>query len=224
MNDQNNFLMAIILSLAVLLGWQFFVTEPRLAEERARQQALAETSQEAENGAPRADGLTANMAPQATPQPDNARLRPEVANNRVTEGLANSPRVTIETPQLTGSIALMGARFDDLVLTAYGADAREDAPRQILLQREGQTGHWQAQHGFVAAPDSKVTLPDEKTVWQASGNGRLTPSTPVTLRHVTPEGLVLSQTISVDENYMFTITQRAQNGSGETLTLALSGK
>ena len=34
-----------------------------------------------------------------------------------------------------------------------------------------------------------------------------------------PEGLVLSQTISVDENYMFTITQRAQNGSGETLTL-----
>ena len=46
MNDQNNFLMAIILSLAVLLGWQFFVTEPRLAEERARQQALAETSQE----------------------------------------------------------------------------------------------------------------------------------------------------------------------------------
>ena len=36
MNDQNNFLMAIVLSLAVLLGWQFFVTEPRLEEERAR--------------------------------------------------------------------------------------------------------------------------------------------------------------------------------------------
>ena len=219
MNDQNNFLMAIILSLAVLLGWQFFVTEPRLAEERARQQALAETPQEAENGAPRADGLAANMAPQATPQPDNTAARPQMAHNRVTEGFATSPRVTIETQQLTGSIALMGARFDDLVLTAYGADARENAPRQILLQREGQIGHWQAQHGFVAAPDSKVTLPDEKTVWQASGDGRLTPATPVTLRHVTPEGLVLSQTISVDENYMFTITQRAQNGSGETLTL-----
>jgi len=219
MNDQNNFLMAIILSLAVLLGWQFFVTEPRLAEERARQQALAETPQEAKNGAPRADELDANMAPQATPQPGNAALRPEAVNNQVTEGFTTSPRVTIETPQLTGSIALMGARFDDLVLTAYGADARENAPRQILLQREGQIGHWQAQHGFVAAPDSKVTLPDEKTVWQVGGNGRLTPSTPVTLRHVTPEGLVLSQTISVDDNYMFTITQRAQNGSGETLTL-----
>lgn len=45
MNDQNNFLMAIVLSLAVLLGWQFFVTEPRLEEERARQQAEASISE-----------------------------------------------------------------------------------------------------------------------------------------------------------------------------------
>ncbi len=49
MNDQNNFLMAIILSLAVLLGWQFFVTEPRLAEERARQQKLENTSPTTDN-------------------------------------------------------------------------------------------------------------------------------------------------------------------------------
>jgi YidC/Oxa1 family membrane protein insertase len=222
MNDQNNFLMAIILSLAVLLGWQFFVTEPRLAEERARQQASAsapqitqEGDQETDNGAPRADGLAANMAPQA----DGQTAQPQVATTRVTEGFTNAPRLAIETPQLTGSIALMGARFDDLVLTAYGADAGDNAPRQILLQREGQQGHWQAHHGFVAAAGSKVTLPDEKTLWQASGSGRLTPTAPVTLRHVTPEGLVLSQTISVDENYMFTITQRAQNATGETLTL-----
>ena len=49
MNDQNNFLMAIILSLAVLLGWQFFVTEPRLAEERARQQKLPKHLATADN-------------------------------------------------------------------------------------------------------------------------------------------------------------------------------
>jgi len=214
MNDQNNFLMAIILSLAVLLGWQFFVTEPRLAEERARQQAQADATQQTDNAPLRADGLAADLAPQA----GNAGAQPQVAA-RVTEGFAGAPRVAIETPQLTGSIALMGARFDDLVLKAYGATAAENAPRQILLQREGQKGHWQAQHGFVAAPDSKVTLPDEKTVWQAGSDGRLTPSAPVTLRHVTPEGLVLSQTISVDDNFMFTITQRAQNGTGETLTL-----
>ena len=219
MNDQNNFLMAITLSLAVLLGWQFFVTEPRLAEERARQQAMAQATQEAEAAETRADGLAANMAPQAAPQAGPIAARPQVDNNRLTKGFADTPRIIVDTPQLTGSIALMGARFDDLVLTAYRATAAADAPRQILLQREGQTGHWQAQHGFVAPPDSKITLPDEKTVWQASGDGRLTPDTPVTLRHVTPEGMVLSQTISVDDNYMFTITQRAQNATAEAVTL-----
>ena len=65
MNDQNNFLMAIILSLAVLLGWQFFVTEPRLAEERARQQAQADATQQTDNAPLRADGLAADLAPQA---------------------------------------------------------------------------------------------------------------------------------------------------------------
>ena len=43
MQDNNsNFLMAVVLSLGVLLGWQFFVFEPRLAEGRARQPAAAE--------------------------------------------------------------------------------------------------------------------------------------------------------------------------------------
>ncbi|MEC8578981.1 MAG: membrane protein insertase YidC, partial [Pseudomonadota bacterium] len=43
MQDNNsNFLMAVFLSLGVLLGWQFFVVEPRLAEERARQLAATE--------------------------------------------------------------------------------------------------------------------------------------------------------------------------------------
>ncbi len=37
--------MAVFLSLGVLLGWQFFVVEPRLAEERARQLAAAEEIQ-----------------------------------------------------------------------------------------------------------------------------------------------------------------------------------
>ena len=65
MNDQNNFLMAIILSLAVLLGWQFFVTEPRLAEERARQQKLENTSPTTIMARARRR-LAANMAPQGS--------------------------------------------------------------------------------------------------------------------------------------------------------------
>ena len=219
MNDQNNFLMAIVLSLAVLLGWQFFVTEPRLEEERARQQAEASISENTSDPAASAvrDAPQNDLAGEITPQAESAA--PQVARTAVTAGFASAPRLSVETSQLTGSIALMGARFDDLILKAYGANADEDAPRQILLQREGAKGHWQAHHGFVAAPDSPITLPDEQTVWEMVGNSRLTPGAPVTLRHVTREGIVLTQNISVDENFMFTITQNAENKSAAAVTL-----
>ena len=219
MNDQNNFLMAIVLSLAVLLGWQFFVTEPRLEEERARQQAEASISENTSDPAASAvrDAPQNDLAGEITPQAESAA--PQVARTAVTAGFASAPRLSVETSQLTSSIALMGARFDDLILKAYGANADEDAPRQILLQREGAKGHWQAHHGFVAAPDSPITLPDEQTVWEMVGNSRLTPGAPVTLRHVTREGIVLTQNISVDENFMFTITQNAENKSAAAVTL-----
>jgi len=223
MNDQNNFLVAIVLSLAVLLGWQFFVTEPRLEEERVRQQAEAALQDNGSGSAvspvqdaPQND-LANDLAAEIAPQAENGT--PQVASAAVPAGFAAAPRLSVETPQLTGSIALMGARFDDLVLKAYGANADEDAPRQILLQSEGQKGHWQAHHGFVAAPNSPVTLPDEQTIWELVAGSTLTPNTPVTLRHVTREGIVMTQEISVDENFMFTITQRAQNKSDAAVTL-----
>ena len=232
MNEQNNFLMAIVLSLAVLLGWQFFVTEPRLAEERARQQAAAAQktqNPEAAQNAPQADGLASDLSNDLSNElandlgvdsaPQAAGTAPQVARANTANGFATAPRLSIKTPQLSGSISLMGARFDDLILTAYGANADEDAPRQILLQREGANGHWQAHHGFVAAPDSPVTLPDETTIWEVSAGRVLTPSSPVTLRHVTPEGIVLTQTISVDDNFMFTVTQSAENKSAASVTL-----
>ena len=222
MNEQNNFLMAVILSLAVLLGWQFFVTEPRLAEEHARQQAAAAQNDTASDSLASSTANTVSTAPElsAAPQTD-MRPAPAVAApaQKIHSGFANTPRLLIETPQLRGSIALMGARFDDLILTAYGARAGDDAPRQRLLQREGETGHWQAQHGFVAAPNSPITLPDDRTVWEIIDGDVLRPDTPVTLRHVTPEGVVLTQKISVDEHFMFSVTQTAQNNSDTPLTL-----
>ena len=229
MNEQNNFLMAVILSLAVLLGWQFFVTEPRLAEERARQQAELAAQVNGETATKPANGTTA--APNIAAAPADAsdsmdiaampvpRAVPDAQPKTVSTAFAQAPRVLIETPQLRGSIALMGARFDDLVLTAYGARAGDDAPRQRLLQREGETGHWQAQHGFVAGADAPVTLPDDKTVWRVVKGDVLRPGQPVTLAHETPEGVRLTQTISVDENFMFSVEQSAQNNSDKRLTL-----
>jgi YidC/Oxa1 family membrane protein insertase len=220
--DQNNFLIAVLLSLGILLGWQFFVTEPRLAAERAARQAqLAEAT----NNAPETLGLNPQTSPSAAPSIEGAprvETQPLAASPQAVQALASgfttAPRLAIETPNLVGSIALMGARFDDLILPAYGATAAENAPRQRLLQRQGVTGHWQAHHGFVSG-GSNITLPDEKTLWQIVEGQTLTPNSPVVLAHTTPEGVRLTQRISVDDSYMFTITQGAENKSGAPVTL-----
>ena len=138
MNEQNNFLIAIVLCLGVLLGWQSFVVEPRLEAERQvlAQQAEAEVEKLA---AQPADAAPAT--PDALPTP-NAQAVPQVAGQRQAQpsDFAASQRVKIETEELQGSIALMGARFDDLILLEYVESTDPDAPRQRLLQRSGEAG------------------------------------------------------------------------------------
>src|SRR5262245_45471738 len=103
MNEQRNLFLAIVLMMAVLFGWQYFVAGPQLQE----QQAKLEAHKKAEM--PLAPGVG---SPQAAPR---------VVSR--TEALAQSPsRARIDTPTLDGSINLTGARFDDLRLKNYHVD------------------------------------------------------------------------------------------------------
>ena len=48
-------------------------------------------------------------------------MKPEVLTaQKRAESLNSAPRVGIESPTLVGSISLVGARLDDLVLKQYG--------------------------------------------------------------------------------------------------------
>ena len=222
MQDNNsNFLMAVVLSLGVLLGWQFFVVEPRLAEERARQLAAAEEiAAFAENQGTGASPESELRAPDISGAPTVAGTAPapstKPANN---DAFADSPRLKIETEQLSGSIALMGARFDDLILADYAESLAADAPRQRILQAENEFGHWQVHHGWVGGEGANVTLPGPTSLWRVVDGTVLTPTSPVTIAHTTPEGVEFRQRIEVDNNFMFTITHSARNNTNASLTL-----
>ena len=222
MQDNNsNFLMAVFLSLGVLLGWQFFVVEPRLAEERARQLAAAEEiAAFAENQGTGASLESELRAPDITGAPTIAGTAPapssKPANN---DAFTDSPRLKIETEQLSGSIALMGARFDDLILADYAESLAADAPRQRILRAENEFGHWQVHHGWVGGEGANVTLPGPTSLWRVVDGTVLTPTSPVTIAHTTPEGVEFRQRIEVDNNFMFTITHSARNNTSATLTL-----
>ncbi|HEY1447514.1 MAG TPA: membrane protein insertase YidC, partial [Caulobacteraceae bacterium] len=132
--------------------------------------------------------------------------------------LAQSPRVQIDTPSLSGSIDLKGARFDDLFLKGYHEEVSKTSPLVQLLRPEGVSDAYFATQGWVGA--NLPGLPDDNAQWTPTTQGALTPSHPVTLSYASPAGLSFTRTIAVDTKSMFTITDQVTNTGAAPVTLA----
>jgi YidC/Oxa1 family membrane protein insertase len=212
MDDQNrNLLLATALSFLVILVW-FFLFPPAPPEDvppEGAEQAQPE------------DGL-------APPAPERqAGTTPELAGPERTraEALAQSERVRIATPRLTGSLSLAGGRIDDLKLADYHVTIDEDSPNVTLFSPAGAPGAYYALYGWTpAGATAPGALPGASTEWRVEeGSGPLGPSSPVTLVWDNGEGLIFRRVIEVDDEYMFTITQSVENTTGEPVRLAPYG-
>ncbi|HEU4476085.1 MAG TPA: membrane protein insertase YidC [Methyloceanibacter sp.] len=209
--DENNrnFILAIVLSMAVLFVWQFFFvpsTPPDAIKQTAEQQ-------QAEPGPPQPKGGEAPSA--GAPQPDAA---PGTALTRE-QALAQSPRIPIDTPSLKGSIALKGGRIDDLILKDYRETVEPTSPNVVLLSPAGGPHAYYAEHGFVGGAGSDLGLPTADTVWTAETQGSLTQNSPVTLTYENGKGLKFSRTISVDDKYMFTVDDTVANTGSDPVSV-----
>ncbi|TIW69413.1 MAG: membrane protein insertase YidC, partial [Mesorhizobium sp.] len=61
-------------------------------------------------------------------------------------------------------------------------------------------------------------------VWTVDGNATLTPSTPVTLTYANDKGLTFKRTVSVDNDYMFTVSDTVQNSGTAAVSLFNYGR
>ena len=119
MADSKNLILAVVLSLVVLIGWQYFVAGPEI--ERARQQQISQQVEPAPAAPGAQPGAIPDRAPGEAPigvapttvAPAPTAAAPVPALSRA-EALAQSPRVEIATPRVSGSINLRGGRIDDL--------------------------------------------------------------------------------------------------------------
>lgn len=214
MSDNRNLLLAAILSIGILFGWQYFIIDPQIEADRARQAA------EAENNA--ATETLASGAPQVLESTPNAPGGSLSSGNLLTGlprdlALTQSERLPIETELLNGSISLTGARFDDLRLSNYRQTVNPDSPQVELMSPASSLNPHYAEFGWTAPTSAGLKLPGRDTVWTASGT--LTATTPVTLTYDNGEGLVFTRTITLDDGYMFTIEQAVQNNTDRPVTL-----
>jgi YidC/Oxa1 family membrane protein insertase len=197
--EQRNLILAIMASIVILVGTQFLypMFYPAPPPQPVSQTAPSETS------AP---------TPAVPLETAVATLKERGA------ALAEGPRVKIDSPFVTGSIALTGGRLDDLVLARYRETAKPDSKNIVLLSPEGVADAYYADFGWLAAEGASVPLPDPQSVWTADTD-TLAPGRPVTLTWDNGAGLRFSRSFAIEDTYLFTVTQRVENTGGTATTL-----
>ncbi|QBK29857.1 membrane protein insertase YidC [Roseitalea porphyridii] len=226
-NNNRNLFLTIALSVLILTLWQIFYVNPQIEAER---QAQIEQQAQIEVQAPEAAEDTAAPATSGAegdiPQATVSGSAPEAgaagagAADRDTAVAAAERRVPIETPTLTGSINLTGARFDDLSLKNYHVEVDEDSPIVDLLSPVTGPDPYFAEFGYTGIDGA----PGPTAEWQVDGNAVLTPDSPVTLTYSAPNGLDFTRRIAVDDNYMFSITDEIANAGTGAVALQNYGR
>jgi YidC/Oxa1 family membrane protein insertase len=220
MNDHKNTILAVILSGMVLISWQYFFVVPQMEKQKAQQQAQQTQTPAPGAPAPQAGTVPAPAQPGVTPaQPVPTQPpRPGLAVTRAA-AIAATPRVKIETPKVSGSIALKGGRLDDISLTQYRVTVDPKSPAVELFSPSGAPSPYYAEFGWIGASGTTAKLPDANSDWKQEGANALTVSTPVRLNYDNGEGLVFSRTVAIDENYLFTIKDEVKNNGSAPVTL-----
>jgi YidC/Oxa1 family membrane protein insertase len=207
MEDQNkNLLLACALSLLVIIAWPFFFPPPEaplLPEEAA-----------------------STATPSVTNTPTATAAQPEVLSGttQAVDVAQDAPRIPITTEELTGSISLLGGRIDDLKLNQYWETLDEDSDTVRLLTPVGQDNAYYALYGWAPVGGLEADeVPGPNTIWVQDGSGDLTVANPVTLTWTNANGIVFNREISVDEDFLFTVSQNVENTSDAVITLAPYG-
>jgi YidC/Oxa1 family membrane protein insertase len=226
--SQRNLVLAIALSLAVLLGWQFLYAGPKARQEAEQRKLLEQQAAATRPPIPATPATTAPGATPATPSTPPAASTgtgvpaPRLAMTRE-QAVAASPRVSIHTPSLVGSINLRGGLIDDLSLVRYRETLDPKSPGVLILSPSGAPNPYFVEQGWIPVPGSGAVAPTADTQWSAPTGLSLTPSTPVTLSWDNGQGLTFRRTISVDDKYLFTFKEEIQNtGARETALVSYS--
>ncbi|MBP0482307.1 membrane protein insertase YidC [Sagittula salina] len=212
MDEQNkNLFLATALSFVVILVWFILFPPPETVEDPNAPAQVTETVGATPGGETVA--TAPSVAPGTTP----------AAAPETVEAVADTPRLPLDTPRLEGSISLTGGRIDDLRLKDYTVSLDSEEIVQ-MLDPVGQDSAYYVLYGWAPGNGlNSADVPGANTEWTVEQGETLTTQTPVTLRWDSPAGLTFRRTVSIDENYMFSVKQSVENTSGATVSLAPYG-
>jgi YidC/Oxa1 family membrane protein insertase len=217
--DHKNTVLAVILSIMVVAGWQYFVAYPQVERQRQEAQLKEQQQTQVQPGATQPAATQPGTAPEVPGTPTAAAPTAQAQTASREAAIAATARVAIDTPRLGGSIDLKGARIDDLTLTQYREAIDPNSPPIVLFSPSGAPDAYYAEFGWVPAAGTTAAMPNADTVWKQQGSGALSIDHPVTLTYDNGSGLVFTRTIAIDDHYLFNIKDAVANKSGNPVTL-----
>ena len=193
MENQKNLFLAIIISMAIIFGFQLLVPQPDrtpITEEQTNSESLVDLSIQKSSTTVLAE-------------------RNEVINE--------TGRVNFDNSKIKGSINLNGGLIDDLILEEFRETLDPTSDLIEFLNPLGSDNAYYLDTGWVSS-DSTIELPDSTSIWSADKNS-IGINDPVKLTWTSDQNITFEKIISLDEDYLFSVDQRVINNSGLSFDL-----
>ena len=193
MENQKNLFLAIIISMAIIFGFQLLVPQPErtpMTEEQTNDESLVDLSIQKSSSTILAD-------------------RGDV--------IIQSGRVSFDNSKIKGSINLNGAVIDDLILEEFRETLDPTSDLIEFLNPLGSDNAYYLDTGWVSS-DSTIELPNSSSIWIADKN-TIGVNEPVKLTWTSDQNITFEKIITLDENYLFSVDQRVINNSGLSFDL-----
>lgn len=222
MSEQRNVILAVVLSLAIILVFQFFLFPQSSTDQQPPvNQAGDGISTPPSQGELRLEQRSEEVLLQKGNSNAAASAVPSISvMSSQTDATTAGPetRISIDTPSLHGSISLIGGHLDTLTLVKYHISLNPQSSEITMLTPASGDAPYYVDFGWVPA-GTNTAVPIATTRWTTDAQ-QLTVDKPVTLTWVSTSGVVYQRIFSVDENYMLTVKQRVENYSKDAITLA----
>ena len=191
--DTRNVIAAISLSAAVIILYSlFFQPDPATIKQNLAEQNKIENNTD-------------------TPSLDKNENFAKLSR---ADALKENDRIQFENGSVVGSISLKGAAIDDLTFKEYNIELNGSEKIHLLSPRNVEDGYL-IESGFVST-NKNIDIPDASTVWEVSGNNKLTNNNPVKLTWSNAQGITFEKHISLDDQFLFTVKEKIINSSDKS--------
>ncbi len=199
MNEQKNLFLAIGISIAIIVVFQFLFPQPQVTNKPINQ-------------------IEEQIEP-VTSIDDNQNLSNTTIQTKE-QIVSGTNRVLINTPSLSGSINLKGALLDDLTLLKYNEILNDNSKKISLFSPDGTANPYYFELGWkqLSNDSKKIDLPNLETEWKTS-DSELRNGSSITLSWTNNQNINFKIIYEIDENYLFNITQIVENNGNTSIGL-----